>query len=73
MESQMELMNYRVFFPVINIHGLDPSKPEDFPFVSHEPLLVLDPKTAAKAVNKQAAKNGNGNGSGLTLVDVHGQ
>lgn len=67
----------------LSIHGLNPSNPEDFPFASAEPVLILNPEDVAKfmANRDSASKNGSGSfvtsgaassGKGLTFVDLHG-
>lgn len=62
---------------------MDPTNPEEFPFVSAEPILILNPDEAANLISKDSSASNNGNGSfvstgaaksgtGLTFVDLHG-
>lgn len=58
---------------VIGIHSLDATKPDEFPFASAQPLLVLDPKLVQSPAGQQ--QNGDGQsagGGGLDLIDLHG-
>lgn len=59
---------------VLSIHSLDPTKPDEFPFTSAEPLQILLAKREEppQQANTNFAATGGGTASNLDLVDVHG-
>jgi uncharacterized membrane protein len=67
------------------IHSLDPSNPEEFPFISTEPILILNPDEAVNFINRDNNTSNNdstgsfittgsdsGSKKGLTFIHLHG-